>query len=249
VPYLDYTAHISGPIARVHTFSQVPDDLPLSIATPTLSDDMIRRLHDYGMEETTPSSAMLFRRGERAVDLFIVLGGRLEIFQQKPQGIDTIMVTLTNGQFTGELDLLSGRVVLLSCRAGKVSRVLRIGHKSLRLLMRTELDVADLVMRAWMRRRTALVRDAQGGVILIGPSSTGDTSRLQQFMTRNRYPFKLIETDTNPDAQLLLSCLEIAANELPVVFLPDHRVLRNPTNSLLADQLGMNEALDERTDV
>lgn len=238
---MDYTAHRSCPITRIHTFSQEPDDLPLSIATPTLTDKMLQRMQAYGHEETLPCRAILFNRGERDVDFFIVLDGRIEIFQQKQKGIATIMVTLTNGQFTGELDLLSGREVLLSCRAAKASRVLRIGRTSLQRLMRTELEVADLIMRAWMRRRAALVRDAQGGAILMGPASSADTTRLQQFMTRNRYPYKLIDADTNRDAELLLSSLEVTPAELPVVFLPDQRVLRNPNNALLADELGLNE--------
>jgi thioredoxin reductase (NADPH) len=241
---MDYTAHRSGPITRVHTFSQEPDDLPLSIATPTLTESMLQRVLGYGREETLPRRAMLFNRGERDVDFFIVLDGRIEIFQQKRNGIATIMVTLTNGQFSGEMDLLSGREALLSCRAAKASRVLRIGRSSLQRLMRTELDVADLIMRAWMRRRAALVRDAQGGVILMGQASAANTTRLQQFMTRNGYPYKLIDTETNADAELLLSSLEIAPAELPVVFLPDQRVLRNPDNAVLADELGLNETLE-----
>jgi thioredoxin reductase (NADPH) len=63
-------------------------------------------------------------------------------------------------------------------------------------------------------------------------------------MTRNGYPYKLIDTETNKDAELLLLSLDLKTTETPVVFLPDQRVLRNPSNSLLADELGLSESLE-----
>jgi thioredoxin reductase (NADPH) len=241
---MDYVANQSGRMNSLHTFSREPDDAPLSVAIPTLTGNMLQRVRTYGSEETLPCKAMLFERGARGVDFFVVLDGRIELFQQKYNGIATIMVTLTDGQFTGELDLLSGREALLSCRAAKPSCILRISRHDLERLMRTELDVADLILRACMRRRAALVRDSQGGVILMGHALAGDTTRLQQFMTRNGYPYKLIDTETNKDAEVLLLSLDLKTTETPVVFLPGQRVLRNPSNALLADELGLSESLE-----
>jgi thioredoxin reductase (NADPH) len=45
---------------------------------------------------------------------------------------------------------------------------------------------------------------------------------------------------------VLLISLGLEAEELPVVFLPGQRMLRNPSNALLADELGMNENISER---
>ena len=241
---MDYAANRPGPMSSVHNFSQEPDDVTLSATIPTLSGDMLERLRAYGLEETLPRHTILIKRGARGVDFFIVLDGRMELFQQKGNGIATIMATLTSGQFTGELDLLNGREALLSCRAAKTTRILRISRNTLERMMRAELDVAELILRAWMRRRAALVRDSQCGVILIGQALAADTTRLQQFMTRNGYPYRLIDAQTNEDAELLLLSLDLQAVEMPVVFLPDHRVLRNPTNAALADELGLSESLE-----
>ena len=40
-------------------------------------------------------------------------------------------------------------------------------------------------MRAFILRRVGLIRHEQGGVALIGPGHSGDTLRLQRFLTRN----------------------------------------------------------------
>ncbi len=52
----------------------------------------------------------------------------------------------------------------------------------------------DIIMRAFILRRVGLIRHEQGGVVLIGPGCGGDTFRLEQFMTRNGYPHRLLHT-------------------------------------------------------
>ena len=231
-------------MSTTHTFSEEPGDPLHPVSTPALTQSMVRRVCAYGREEDVATGTVLFRRGDRALDLFVVLDGRIELYQQRPNGIATIMVTLTNSQFTGETDLLSGRSVLLSCRAAKPSRILRIDRIRLKQLLRTELDISDIIMRVWLMRRAALVRDAQGGVILVGHATSADTLRLQQFMTRNGYPYKLVDADDNEEARLLLDSLDMELDRKPLVFLSERGVLRNPTNMLLAEELGIADSLD-----
>jgi thioredoxin reductase (NADPH) len=50
----------------------------------------------------------------------------------------------------------------------------------------------------------------------MGHALAADTTRLQQFMTRNGYPYKLIDTQTNKDAELPLLCLDLKTMEMPV---------------------------------
>lgn len=248
----DSVTHVSdhpGWISSTHVFSQEPDGFSPAGAVSTLTESMMHRVRAYGKEESLACGTFLFHRGERGVDFFVVLEGRIELFDQKQNGIPVVMTKLTKGQFTGETDLLSGRGVLLSCRAAKVSRVLRISGTQLHQLMRIELDIADLIMQVWMRRRAALVRDAQGGATLIGDAKTADAMRLQQFMTRNGYPCKLIDASHNEDARFILESLDLAAHEMPVVSLPNRGVLRNPNNTLLADELGMTQPLFESDEI
>jgi thioredoxin reductase (NADPH) len=62
--------------------------------------------------------------------------------------------------------------------------------------------------------------------------------RMHQFLVRNGYPHKLLDAEVNPQAELLLSGLDVERSEMPVVFLADRRVPRNPSNGVLADELG-----------
>ena len=210
----------------------------------SLSPEMTDRLRQYGEVTDFDREATLFERGSRHADLFIVLNGRMELFEEKPGRFCAALATLTKSQFSGELDLLSGREALLGCRTVRGSRILRIPFKSLQLIMRTELDIADVIVRAWIQRRAALMQRAHGGVIVVGRGHDPETMRMRQFLVRNGYPNKLEESDTNPMAQLLLDGLNLDSTEMPVVFLPDHRVLRNPSNSTLADELGISRVYE-----
>ena len=211
---------------------------------PILSQEMIQRLKAYGETQTFDASLTLFERGSRGGDMFVVIGGRIELFEDKPGHPGVALATLTKGQFSGELDLLSGRDGLLSGRAARGSRILRIDAHALHTLMRTELDIADVIVRAWIERRANLMQRSHGGVIVIGHSHDAETMRMHQFLVRNGYPNKLIEAESNPTAQILLDGLNLDPSEMPVVFLPDQRVLKNPSNTVLADELGISKVFE-----
>ena len=213
-------------------------------AAPMLSQEMIQRLEVYGEIRTFDASLTLFERGSRDGDMFVVIEGRIELFEDKPGHLVGALATLTKGQFSGELDLLSGRDGLLSGRTARGSRILRIDAHALQNLMRSELDIADVIVRAWIERRAGLMQHSHGGVIMIGHSHDAETMRMHQFLVRNGYPNKLIEAESNPTAQLLLNGLNLDPSEMPVVFLPDQRVLKNPSNTVLADELGISKVFE-----
>lgn len=211
---------------------------------PVLDAEMVARMLPYGREETLPAGTMVFERGQRSVDFNLVLSGCIEIFETDEHHQERVFTVHEDGQFTGELDLFNDREILVSGRAGKDSRVLRIARADFRRLVAAEADIGEIIMRAFILRRVALIQHGQGGVVLIGPGHGADTLRLQRFLTRNAYPHRLLDTEVDPDAGGFLDCFELTADMLPVVITPDDRVLRNPAAAALADDLGLTYALD-----
>jgi len=49
---------------------------------PTLTEEQIERAKLLGQEEFLPKGTVLFERGQRSVDFFIVLQGNIEIYEQ-----------------------------------------------------------------------------------------------------------------------------------------------------------------------
>lgn len=188
---------------------------------------------------------MLFEQGERMVDFFVVIEGKLELFERKGKASRDVESILSGRQFSGELDLLNDRPTLLNCRAIKSSQVLRIRRESLRHMMRTELDVAELILTEWILRRARLVNNRQGGIIVVGDGNAAETMRIERFLTGNGHPHQLIDANSNPGAEVLLQALDVEDDQLPVVFFSDGTTFRKPSNTLLACKLGFDYDLGE----
>jgi thioredoxin reductase (NADPH) len=211
---------------------------------PELTGEQIERIAAFGETGDYPEGTELFRRGQRGVDFFVVIEGLVEITDAGTDGHEETIHRHADRQFTGELDLFNNREILVSGRTGKASRIIRIPREAFQRLIQAEPDIGEVIMRAFILRRVGLMRYSQGGVVLIGSSHSGDTLRLQRFLARNGYPHRMLDTDSDPDAEGFLTCLQVGHQELPVVVLPGHAFLRNPSTPALADALGLTEQFD-----
>lgn len=212
---------------------------------PHLNPEMAARLVKYGVEEVVPAGTMLFRRGERRVDYFFVLEGCIEVYDFHEDGTPNIFVVHGPNQFTGEVDLFSERKIMVNGRTGSDTRLVRMDPPSFRKLVSGEPDIGEIIMRAFILRRVGLIQSGQGGVLLAGSAHAADTVRLRSFLIRNGYPYRLLDTDIDEDARHLIDGFGLDPSECPVVIMPDRRVLRCPTTSALADDLGISIELDK----
>lgn len=211
---------------------------------PRLDDDMAGRLARYGVEELIPKGTILFQRGQRRIDYFFVLEGSIEVYDQGEDGQPRIVVVHGVHQFTGEVDLFSGRQTMVNARTGVDSRIVRVDPVSFRRLVAGEPDIGEIIMRAFILRRVGLIQSGQGGVLLAGSSHAADTVRLRSFLIRNGYPHRLLDTDVDEGARHLIESFGLQPDECPVVILPDRRILRCPSSPALADELGITIELD-----
>jgi thioredoxin reductase (NADPH) len=211
---------------------------------PRLSEEMVRRIAAYGEGTTLAAGTLAFERGQRSVDMFLVLDGAIEVFAETEQGERVAITTHTARQFSGELDHFNDRAVLVSARTLVDSRVVRVGRAAFRRLVTGEPDIGEVMMRAFILRRVGLFEHGRAGAVLVGPAHSAATLRLQRFLVRNYYPHRTLDTDTDPDAGSFLACFEIETADLPVVIAARQRLLRNPTAADLADALGLTETFD-----
>jgi thioredoxin reductase (NADPH) len=211
---------------------------------PTLTEEMAARMAAYGREEAIPAGTLVYERGQRGVDMMLVREGAIEVFDLDNHGQPRVFVTHRANQFTGELDHLNRRQVLVSARTAVDSRVVRIAPEQFRRMVTGEPDIGELIMRAFILRRVGLIRHRHGGVVLIGSAHAADTLRLQRFLVRNAYPYRLLDADEGAAAGGLIDAFKLPPGECPVVVTPEGRVLRNPSTPALADELGLTEGFD-----
>jgi thioredoxin reductase (NADPH) len=182
--------------------------------------------------------------GQREADMFVVLTGSINVYTDNDRNQPESLVELGSLQFTGELNLLNDQQTLVSARTSAAhTSLLCISRQNLRRLMRAEGDLANLITQAFVWRRIGLVSQSKTGVVLFGHEGEAETLKLQQFLSRNGYPYRLVQEQ--PETASRSTLLSGRDHEIrPAIGLSDGRVLYRPLISRLADELGISEIPD-----
>jgi thioredoxin reductase (NADPH) len=211
---------------------------------PKLDEAQIARLVPFGHYRSLRDNEILYDEGEVRRGFCVLIEGHLEI-ESKTQQWETVLRTHGPGEFTGELDMLTGRRSLVRIRAGGDSKVLEIDVASLRHIVQTDAELSEIFLRAFLLRRVYLIENTPGDVLLIGSSHSADTLRLNAFLTRNGHPHKYIDVERDGGVQELLDQFQFRIDEIPVLICRGKQLLRNPSNAEAAACLGFNAAFEE----
>ncbi|NSY61744.1 FAD-binding protein [Rhizobium rhizogenes] len=186
--------------------------------------------------------------GEKDAPVWLVLEGSLDVFRHDGLSHELNVVTHLPGQFTGEVSQLAGRPSLLRGVAGTGGCLaLPYDGSHLRALVIGSADIGELVMRAFILRRVALIDNGGAGSILIGTPGSPAITRLQGFLTRSGYPHLVLDASADESGRELVKKLGVSTDALPVMVCPSGSVLNNPTNQEAAFCLGITP--DINTDV
>jgi thioredoxin reductase (NADPH) len=214
------------------------------MAFPLLTDTMIENIRAYASEVMEPGGTTIFSRGQRGADMFVVLEGNLNIYTGNEENTSETVIDLGPNQFTGELNMLNDQPSLVGARATVPSALLRVKHANLRRLMRSEGEIANLILQAFIWRRIGLASQAKVGVTLIGHEGEAETLKLQRFLRRNGYPHHVTSVEAYKSASPTSS---LGQDSWPAVAFSDGRVLNRPMVPKLADELGISELPDKST--
>jgi thioredoxin reductase (NADPH) len=223
--------------------------MPLKVAArvgqvfPTLTATQIARIAAHGRKRQLQPGEVLQEVGDH-VRFFLVTAGKIDIFSALGPS-ESLVATLQAGQFTGEVNLLSGRRGLTRIRASEPTQVIELEREEFLDLLQTDSELSDIVMRAFILRRVELIAHGVGDAVLVGSTHSPDTLRIKEFLTRNGHPHAYIDLDRDKDVQHLLDRFHVGIADIPVVICRGQSVLRNPTNQQIADCLGFNEAIDQ----
>src|SRR6476620_4698074 len=211
---------------------------------PVLTPAQIGRIAAHGRTRLVYPGDVLIEQGDTSVPFFVVKTGEVEIV--RPFGTNETLITIhSDGEFTGEVNMLSGRRSLVRARATKPSEVIELDQKDLLGLVQTDAELSDILMRAFILRRVELIAAGVGDIILIGSTYSADTLRIKEFLMRNGHPYSYIDLEQDPDVQNLLDSFQIVASDIPVLICRGQVVLRNPGNQEITECLGFNESIDQ----
>jgi thioredoxin reductase (NADPH) len=212
---------------------------------PKLSAAQIARIASHGVSRPITRGELLVERGQTDVPFFVVKTGEIEIIRPSDLG-DLLLVVHRAGHFTGEASMLLGRPAMMRVRASESGEVVQLTRDQMHALIQTDAEMSEILMRALIYRRTELVTQGIGDVLLIGSVRSAATLRIKEFLTRNGHPFKYLDLDRDADVQDLLDRFRVDPAEIPVLICRDEALLKNPSNETIADRLGFNERIDRR---
>src|SRR2546422_1911244 len=211
---------------------------------PTLTSAQMARIEARGRRRPIARGEVVVEVGDNNVPFFVVVSGEVEAL--RPTGATEILIVAHGpGHFSGEANMITGRRAMGRLRASEPGEVIQLEREQLLALIQTDAELSEILMRAFMLRRLELIAHDFGDVVVIGSTHCAGTLRVKEFLTRNGHPFHYIDLDRDAEAQVLLDQFHVSAADVPVVICGADAVLRNPSNTQIAECLGFNEAIDQ----
>ncbi len=204
-------------------------------AFPRLTEEQRTRLRAVGRTRAVRSGELLFREGDAGYDFFVVESGAIAIVEGYGHGNRVIAVHGAH-RFLGEVNLVTGAPPYLSAVVRDAGEVIQVPAQRLCALLAEDEELSNLILRAFMSRRSILI-DIGAGVKVIGSRFSEDSRRVRTFLARNRMPYHWMDLEQDEEADVLVRALGVTACETPVVIGGEH-VLRNPNNADIASMLG-----------
>jgi len=185
--------------------------------------------HDYADGET------IFHAGQADIDLVIVEIGQVEI--RNPTDGQRVIALHDPGQFAGDIDLLTGRPVIVTAVARGQTRVLRVPGNQLRTLLNRVPSFGEKLIVAFTSRREILAQSGVIGLRVVGPARCRATNTVREFLYKNFVPFTWFDPESE-QGRMVLAAIG-SRQTMPVIECSDGQVLVNPSLQKLADEAGI----------
>jgi thioredoxin reductase (NADPH) len=210
---------------------------------PRLTPAQMGRIRAVGERRSIRAGEVLFELGEQNTRFFVVIEGAVEVVRPV-DGREEQVIVHGPGEFTGEINMLSARRALVRGRALGDGSIVVVDREHLRALVQRDAELSEILMRAFILRRVALIGQGQSGLVLIGSRHSARTLHIREFLSRNAQPFTYQEVESDPGVQALLDRFQVGVADVPVVVCESGLVLRNPSIEALAAGLGLSPAFD-----
>ena len=189
--------------------------------------------------------AAIFEIGQRVSSSWLVLEGSIEVSRRDGIGHSTAFMVERPGQFSGELSQLSGRGSLAEGHAGPEGcTALPFDAAHIRALMVGSAELGEIVMRAFILRRVALLEADGAGSVLVGRPGMPALARLENFLRRNSYPFTVLDADNDADGRAVIERFGVQPEDLPLMVCPSGALLKHPSEAEAGLCLGITPELD-----
>ena len=127
-----------------------------------LSDEVLEYLSTLLTVEIPPAGATLFREGEDANAMFVVVSGEVEVLKKSKRTVEARVAVLGPGDWFGEMSIVDIQPRSATVRALAPSRLLKITSADLDALYRHDLRSYALIVLNLARELSRRLRVADG---------------------------------------------------------------------------------------
>jgi thioredoxin reductase (NADPH) len=205
---------------------------------PVLDAEQVAVFTALGEPRRVPAGEYLYREGDASYDFYVILSGAVDILARGDGGAEHVVVRHGPGGFLGELNLLTGMRVFVSARVAEPVELIAVSRPALRRVLATNPALSDLILAAFMTRRSGLLSGAAAAIRVLGSRFSPELLRIREFLARSRIPHGWLDPDSDAAVAAVLEEFGIEPGELPVV-IATGTVLRRPTPGTLAEYLGL----------
>ncbi|WP_100501384.1 Na+/H+ antiporter NhaA [Geodermatophilus chilensis] len=219
----------------------VPVDLPETPdrdgAFPRLTDEQVALVERTATRLHCAPGETLFREGDVGYAFHVVVAGRVAVVEDHGRAGQRVISVHGPHRFLGELDLFGGQPVSLTALVLQPAEVLRVEREQLRQVFTTDPALKELVLRAFLLRRSMLLELA-ADLRIVGRGGSPDSRRLQELARRHRLAAGFVDLDAGGDGAAVLAELGVTEDDLPVVVWRQGAVLRNPSDDEVLAAIG-----------
>ena len=214
-------------------------------AFPRLSPEQMEELEPFATRRTCQAGETLFKTGESDFKFFIIIEGKVEILETSSGKPRTVTVHGA-GEFTGDIDMLTGRPSLVTAVAREKTELFEIDSDELRRILNEEPRLGESILRAFLARRELLEASDFLGVQVVGSRHSRDTLRIRDFLSKNQVPFTWVDVENDPQVYDLFRHFNVGPQDTPLVITHTARgILRNPSNRELGETLNTKQTVED----
>ncbi len=212
-------------------------------AFPKLTDEDLVLARSCGSTERHGAGESIFVAGDRQVDFFIILSGRVEILDTS-DGTERLIVIHGPGAIIGDINLFLERPAVAACRVLEDAEIIRLTVAQVRRLLVRSANLSEKWIKALLRRRELMEQSGFEGLRIFGAHNDAATLRLREFMHRNGVAHRWIDTTAAENAPLV-AALDTPVAHYPAVVWGHAVVLENPSVRALATRIGIAQPIPE----
>ena len=179
---------------------------------------------------------MLYRPGDTGYDFYVIVTGAVAVVGYLGRSEGPVIQVHGERRFLGALDILSSKPVSRTAVVIRAGEVLQLTTDQLQTVLSADVELRELVLRAYLAR-LAIGFEHSADLRILGRPGSSDIRRIQEYADARQLTTDVVDLDANGDGGRLLAELGATEADLPVVVSRSGRVLQNPREAQLDQAL------------